>query len=174
MSDLHNSYSAIQSEGETMRETEARALLNCARRLDAACDPECDYDTYVAAIQHNQRLWTIFQISITEPDNPLPLEIKRNLLNLSLYVDKTSFQAIAARSPQKLRSLININRNIAEGLSMKPETQIDNAEEPEAKPQPTTQYMQYGETTIPVTQTTAAPQAQPQNSPLTDTINQSV
>lgn len=128
MHDSYQQYTAQQREGETMRETESRALLNCARRLETVRDPACDYEDYVGAIRHNQRLWTIFQVAITEPNNPLPLEIKRNLLILSAYIDRTSFKAIAKHSPDLLRSLISINRHIAAGLAQKPESQSDAAQ----------------------------------------------
>jgi flagellar protein FlaF len=48
--------------------------------------------------------------------NPMPEEIKRNLLALSLFVDRRSFEALAYPAPEKLDILININLNVASGL----------------------------------------------------------
>ena len=110
------------------RETDARALLVCAARLnDAKTLMELDGKSkdnlrlYGEAIRYNQRLWTIFQVALCDPENPLPEDLKVILLNLSNYVDKTSFRAVGRYTPNLVDSLININRIIAAGLSKKPE-----------------------------------------------------
>ena len=75
---------------------------------------------YNDAISHNQRLWTIFQVALVDPQNALPQDLKITLLNLSRYVDKTSFRAIGKFNPEAIDSLININRIIAAGLNKNP------------------------------------------------------
>jgi flagellar protein FlaF len=106
------------------RDTDARALISCARRLDDAKTLIENTDKskenmrlYNEAIRHNQRLWTIFQVALSDPENPLPENLKLILLNLSRYVDKTSFRAVGGYMPELIDSLININRIIAKGLS---------------------------------------------------------
>lgn len=102
------------------RETDRRALMNCAARLNVALtDGGKDMKEYIEAIRHNQRLWTIFQVALCDPENPLPREAKGTLLNLSRYVDRVSFRAVTEFSPQLLNSLIDINRIIAKGLMPK-------------------------------------------------------
>jgi flagellar protein FlaF len=49
-------------------------------------------------------------------DNPLPDEIKRNLLALSLFVDRRTFETLAYPAPEKLDVLISINLNVSAGL----------------------------------------------------------
>lgn len=112
------------TETENVRETEARALLNCAARLAKAQEPEAGMDFYLDAVRHNQQLWTIFQVTLCEADNPLPRDLKVTLLNLSRFVDKMSLRAQAEYTPSLLTSLIDINRHIAAGLSVKPESQM--------------------------------------------------
>lgn len=118
--ETHDAYATNQRENETIRETEARALLSCASRMEAARNPEVSADDYLEAVRRNEQLWTIFQGCLCEKDNPLPRDLKQLLLNISLYVDKTTFEAKANRNPDLLKSLIDINRNIAAGLSVKP------------------------------------------------------
>lgn len=113
-------YSKNQQSGESIRETEARALLNCASRLAAAQDINNGYEYYLDAIKHNQELWTLFQVLLADPQNPLPRDLKITLLNLSRYVDKVSLRASAEYSPDLLSSLIDINKQIAAGLSASP------------------------------------------------------
>jgi flagellar protein FlaF len=114
------SYTQHQQQGESVRETEARALLNCASRLAAAQDINNGYEYYIDAIKHNQELWTLFQVMLADPQNPLPRDLKITLLNLSRYVDKVSLRASAEYSPDLLNSLIDINKQIAAGLSATP------------------------------------------------------
>lgn len=115
-----NAYTSHQRQNEDSRETDKRALLSCASRLKAALDDGGqDMEAYGSAIRYNQRLWTIFQIALCDPDNPLPRELKVTLLNLSRYIDRVSFRAVTGFAPQLLNSLIDINRIIAEGLTNK-------------------------------------------------------
>jgi len=117
----HDAYKTHQRGQESDREIEARALLTCANQLDAAArGQEKDKNFYNDAIKSNQRLWTIFQVALCDPGNPLPSELKNILLNLSCYVDKVSFRALAEFKPPLLANLIDINRSIAAGLSKKP------------------------------------------------------
>jgi flagellar protein FlaF len=117
-----DAYKTHQHKGESDREIEARALLNCAGQLATASQSGEDKTFYTEAIKRNQRLWTMFQVALCDPSNPLPHELKTVLLNLSCYVDKVSFRAIAEYRPALLTNLIDINRSIATGLSKKPGT----------------------------------------------------
>ena len=120
---LHSAYAPHQQSGETVRETEARALLRCASKLEDARNPDVSREAFGDAVRTNQKLWTFFQVCLCEPDNPLPRDLKILLLNLSKYVDKTSFRAVGEDNRQLLGSLININRTIAVGLSKNNEQQ---------------------------------------------------
>lgn len=115
----------VQMDG---REIDKMALLNCAGRLkDALDNGGKDMEMYRAAIRHNQHLWTLFQVALVDPTNPLNQNLKLTLLRLSGYVDRVSFRAISEFMPEKLESLININRIIAAGLAKKPQNQPDPA-----------------------------------------------
>ena len=113
----HDAYKTHQRQNLSAREIEARALLSCASQLDTASKTESDRKFYDDAIKRNQRLWTIFQVALCDPGNPLPIELKTILLNLSCYVDKVSFRALAEYKPALLDQLIDVNRHIAAGLS---------------------------------------------------------
>lgn len=114
-------YNTHQRQDETVRETEAHALLSCASRLESARQPDCSKEFFADALHHNQQLWTLFQACICDPANPLPRDLKTLLLNLSCYVDKVTFRALSEQNAALLGSLININRTIAAGLRQKPE-----------------------------------------------------
>ncbi len=114
-------YASTQNQTESdNREIDKRALLTCASRLKGVLDAGgTDKKEYCDALRHNQRLWTIFQVALCDPENPLPRDLKVILLNLSRYVDRVSFRAIGDFSPALLTSLIDINRTIAVGLGKK-------------------------------------------------------
>lgn len=97
--------------------TEAWALTTAARKLLEAKESPDDLDGITNAVRINWRLWTIFQAELTEPTNPLPREIRQNLLSLAAFIDKQSMAVLADPKPELLDVLININRQIAAGLS---------------------------------------------------------
>lgn len=121
-----NAYAAHQQVQMDGREIDKRALLNCASRLqDALNNAGKDKNMYQDAIRHNQHLWTMFQVALTDPASPMPNDLKLTLLRLSGYVDRVSFRAITEFLPEKIESLININRIIAAGLAKKPQQAAD-------------------------------------------------
>lgn len=127
-------YSSHQRQDEDGRETDKRALLICANKLnEALMDGGKDMAAYAEAIRQNQRLWTIFQVALCDPENQLPQDLKLRLLSLSRYVDRVSFRAITEFMPQLLNSMIDINRIIAAGLNKKQPTQET---QPNAQPMP--------------------------------------
>lgn len=108
-------YQSSQKLGSSSRQTEAQALLETARMMDASINGE-DSDAYRAALRLNWRLWTIIQADVSSAENPLPDEIRQNILSLSVFIDKHTVNALAEPNGRKLRVLIDINRNIAAGL----------------------------------------------------------
>jgi flagellar protein FlaF len=53
---------------------------------------------------------------MTKPDNPLPDQIKQNILLLSRFIDKRIFDIMAFPEKEKLNIITKINQNIAAGL----------------------------------------------------------
>lgn len=112
-------YQAVENTTLSGRELEASILSRSAMRLAAVRDDweAADRDERLdEALRYNQRLWTLFQAELTDPNNPLPIELKRNLLSLSAFIDKRTFEVLSDPDPRKLDILIEINRNIAAGL----------------------------------------------------------
>jgi len=114
-SNKSQAYRSSQRLGAQARDIEAQAMLEAARRLDAAMSG-AGRDAYRAALRLNWRLWTIIQADVSSDDSPLPDEIRQNILSLSVFIDKHTVKALADPDESKLRILIDINRNIAAGL----------------------------------------------------------
>ncbi len=69
------------------------------------------------ALLFNRRLWSIFLTAVEDNDNPNALEIRQNIANIGVFVIKQSIEMQMDPDPAKLTSLIDINCNIAAGLS---------------------------------------------------------
>ncbi|MBP7764314.1 MAG: flagellar biosynthesis regulator FlaF [Deltaproteobacteria bacterium] len=116
-------YRTAQNSVVSGREIEAAALTRCALMLsdcrqnwDAA-----DRDEKLAeALRRNQMVWSILQSELAKDDNPLPVEIRNNILTLSVFIDKRIIQVMADPEPDKLAILIDINLNLAAGLRGSP------------------------------------------------------
>lgn len=114
-----NAYQTVDKTTATGREAEAVALTKGALLLAEVQQKwgSAERDQLLeAALLYNQRLWSLFQAELADPVNPLPEEIKTNLLVLSALIDKRIFEVMAYPSQEKLNLIINVNRNIAAGL----------------------------------------------------------
>lgn len=105
------------------REIEASALAQAAKIL-TECRNNWDApdreEILFMALRRNQMLWSIFQAELSDPNNPLPKELKEDILNLSLFIDKRTMEIMAFPSPEKLNAIIDINLNLAAGLRGEP------------------------------------------------------
>jgi flagellar protein FlaF len=105
------------------RELEAAALIKAARMLQA-CQKEWNHPDrrtrFSEALQANLRLWTFFQVQLSRPDSELPADLRRDLLRLSAFVDRRTIEAMAHPAPDRVQTLIDINRHVAQGLTSTP------------------------------------------------------
>ncbi|HSI21741.1 MAG TPA: flagellar biosynthesis regulator FlaF [Methylophilaceae bacterium] len=116
-------YQTVESATLDGRALEASLLIKSAARLAAVqqnWDAPGREELLDESLRYNLRLWTVFQAEMTNESNPIPTEIKRNLLSLSAFIDKRTFDTISYPDPAKLDILIAINRNIAAGLQPAP------------------------------------------------------
>ena len=110
-------YGAIAQQTANPREREADLLLDAAARLQMIQDGwEARQSELNAALLNNRKLWTIFMSSATSADNPLPIAVRQNVVNLGLFVMKQTVATLCNPQPEGLRALININRELAAGL----------------------------------------------------------
>ena len=69
------------------------------------------------ALLFNRRLWSIFMSAAETNDNPQPIAVRQNIANIGVFVMKQTVDMQTRPDPAKLKPLIEINRNIAAGLS---------------------------------------------------------
>ena len=103
------------------RELEGNLLIKAASQLQRIKEGWPDSKKELSgALLYNRKLWTIFAASAAEDNHPLPREIKQNIANLALFIFKHTASVEAKPAPERLDTLININRQIAAGLFQKP------------------------------------------------------
>ncbi len=119
-----NAYSNMQKETSSGRELEASVLNRAGlmlKNVKENWDSADRNDKLLEAVKYNQKVWSFFQAELSDPENPLTRELKENILNLSLFIDKRLFDVMAFPEPQKLDIVIDIDFNIAAGLQAKPD-----------------------------------------------------
>lgn len=109
------------------RDLEAHLLMKSATQLQTIHDNWDDLkDTLNDALFYNRRLWSVFLDAVTADDSPLPKPIAQNIANLGLFVFNHTLKIQVKPDAEKLRSLISINREIAQGLRGSPHDEVDD------------------------------------------------
>jgi len=142
-------YSSVPAPGSPSH-SEAWALTEAARRIAVALDRVAKADDLALpaakrelrdAIRLNWRLWTIFQAELTLETNPVPFDLRQNMLTLCQFVDNHTILCMSELKPEQIKTLIDVNRNIAqgllEGLKNAHETASDQATQTARDEQPT-------------------------------------
>lgn len=126
----YNAYTSMQKEGLSGRALEAQVLTRAANMLKE-CQSRWGEDghdsRFDTAVHFNQKVWTFFQAELTDPENPLPKEIRDNILSLSVFIDRRLIEVLLNQAPEPLTVIININQNIAAGLMNKPMAETTNS-----------------------------------------------
>jgi flagellar protein FlaF len=106
-------YARTPTAGNPAR-SEAWALLETARLIEEA--KRQDRDALLDALRRNWRLWTLFQAHLVDAECTLPTAVRSNLLALSNFIDRHTAKLLANPDPAHVEVLVNINRQIGEGL----------------------------------------------------------
>ena len=118
MSQAAQAYARTSQNTGTARDIEAQALLKAAKQLRDVQTSWTGPDARMhKALLFNRRLWTIFMSAVETNDNPQPIEIRQNIVNIGVFVMKQTVEMQMNPDPAKLKSLIDINCNLAAGLA---------------------------------------------------------
>ncbi len=116
--DLSQNYAQTEVSGLGQAELESRALIRTASGLNLIREHWDERRGELEeALEKNRKLWAILASAMNEDDCPQPLEVKKSILSLAMFVFQRTVDTLAAPEPRKLDALININMNIAKGLS---------------------------------------------------------
>lgn len=103
------------------RDLEAAVLTKAADLLQAVMErwqEDPDHALLDQALRYNQALWGVFHAELLGAEHPMPEPLRANILSLSAFVDRRTFEVMAAPEAGKLEILIRINRGLAEGLQV--------------------------------------------------------
>jgi flagellar protein FlaF len=111
-------YARVATTTSSPRSIEAQALLKAATKLqEVVTDIDIPRHRIFDALLFNRKLWTIFLREALDESNPNSIEVRQNIANLGIFV--LSQVAALQCNPQReqMKPIIQINRNIAAGLS---------------------------------------------------------
>src|SRR5258708_30224704 len=118
MSNAANAYARVAQTTAAPGDMEAQALLQAARRLEEVKANWNGADKRLrGALHFNRQLWSIFMSAASNAENPQPLEVRQNIANIGIFVMNQTLDVQVNPEPSQLNSLIEINCNIAAGLS---------------------------------------------------------
>lgn len=124
MSYAANAYAkTAQAAPSSPRELEAHVLIKSAARLQSIRDNYAEKkDELDAALVINRKIWTILVGAVSDEESQLPLDLKRNVVGLGMFIFNHTIALTAQHDidPAKLNVLININRQLASGLRTDP------------------------------------------------------
>jgi flagellar protein FlaF len=120
MQSAAQAYKSVSRQTSSPRELEASLLLQAASRLQAVQE-NWDSDIRVKAklddaLLYNRKLWSVFVSDMADANHPMPRELRQNFVNIGLFVMNHTVVVMSNPQPERLGSLININREIAAGL----------------------------------------------------------
>ncbi len=109
-------YQRAAEQAEGPKQTEYRLFGLVTRALmDAEQTDASNLKVRMKALHWNRRLWTTLATDCANPDNRLPMQLRANIISLSIWVDKHTSQVMQKQAA--IQPLIDVNRSIMQGLS---------------------------------------------------------
>lgn len=109
-------YQKASARAENPREMEYRLFGQVTRALMAAAEVDVsDTATRIDALDWNRRLWSVLATDCADPANSLPVELRAQIISLSIWVNKHS--SAVMRREEDFAPLIEVNRIMMQGLA---------------------------------------------------------
>ena len=111
-------YSNNEMNSLNQIELESRALIRTASALNVIKENwEARHNELDEALEKNRKLWTIIVSAMQDNSCPQPQAVRANIINLGMFIFKRTVSIMVDPKPESLGVLIDINMNIAKGLS---------------------------------------------------------
>ena len=108
-------YQKAATRAEPPRDAEYRLFGQVTRALMAASQVDrFDVATRIDAIDWNRRLWSTLAQDCANPGNQLPVQVRANIISLSLWVGRHS--SAVMRGEESFEDLIEVNKMIMQAL----------------------------------------------------------
>lgn len=111
-------YARVATTTASPRDIEAQALLKAANKLQAiVSNQDVTIEQTYEALMFNRKLWSIFLSDVLSDDNKQSVDVRQNIANLGIFVLSQTAALQMSPQPEHIKPLIEINRNLAAGLS---------------------------------------------------------
>src|ERR1700722_17376842 len=111
-------YARVANASASPRDLEAQALLMAANKLqEVVTNADLPAERRTKGLMFNRKLWSLFLGEALSEESSQPLDIRQTILDISLFVLTQTLALQLSPQPEHFKSLIEINRNIAAGLS---------------------------------------------------------
>jgi flagellar protein FlaF len=114
-----NKYDQLRWKTMSGREVEGEVLLKAAllfRRAQPTLDGKILTKEAEEALDFNRRIWDVLRRGWSAEDCALPIEVRRNLLNLAVFMYKADMGFRTSPEASKLNGMIQVNETLAGGL----------------------------------------------------------
>ena len=109
-------YQTTQKTTETHSQTEYRLFTDVTRALVQAKDKAKLDPQRHEALYWNKQVWSTLATDCGSQGNQLPQQLRASIISISIWVAK--YSSLVARGEEDIQALIDINKDIMEGLSM--------------------------------------------------------
>lgn len=108
-------YSNTAAPIRTSRGTEYEAFARISHQLlQTARFKKRDYPSFVVALNHNRRLWTLLASDVADKENGLPKELRAQIFYLAEFVIHHTAKVLSGSADEE--ALLDVNRSIMRGL----------------------------------------------------------
>jgi len=113
-------YRKAAAQAESPRQAEYRLFGEVTRALLQAAEADAkDVQTRIDALDWNRRVWSALATDCSAPENALPLELRAQIISLSLWVNNHT--SAVMRREEEIEPLISVNKIIMQGLGQRAE-----------------------------------------------------
>lgn len=115
LSQAQRAYSAASAPTRTARGTEYEAVARITTRIQSAYDKgPSGFAALAQALHDNRKLWGIFAVDVADAGNPLPSELKAQVLYLAEFTHNHTSKVLARQA--SIDPLLEVNTAILRGL----------------------------------------------------------
>lgn len=115
-------YQTTQQANETSSQTEYRLFSDVTRALMEAKELETLNSGLHEALHWNRQLWSTLATDCAVEGNRLPKQLRASIISISIWVGKYSSQVALGQAD--IQALIDINKNIMEGLAAQAQNNV--------------------------------------------------
>lgn len=116
-------YQQAATRAEAPKDAEYRLFGQVTRALIVASEaPVTDFATRIDAIDWNRRLWSALARDCSEPGNKLPVQVRANIISLSLFIGRHSSEVM--RGEDNFDTLIELNKMMMQALGQKADSPV--------------------------------------------------